>query len=726
MLVSFRFKEIDELYTFFKMSEEKKDNLQEAEGKVDVNIENQDKSLEKTPEKEAVHNEQNESGVDKNEPAENIVNESEPDKNTPDENKQGEDGIDEIESVENVVHESKPEENTPEKKKQNEDASDESKEDGNGLDEIDESNAEDAEDEGHKDRHQIPMPDYHSMNLDKLADELDKLVKNEKVQAIKNHVDEIKHEFDQKFQELLEQKKEDFIDEGGNVIDFRYNSPAKTRFNSIYSEYKDKRNKYYKNLEQDLKLNLQNRLEIIEELKGLINVEENINDTYKHFKELQVKWRNAGPIPRVNYNDVWRTYHHHIEIFYDFLDLNKDLRDMDFKRNLEEKEKLVQEAERLANEADTNKAFRELQNLHKVWKEDIGPVAREFREDIWNRFSEATKAIHQKRQDYFKNIDKVYEKNLEVKREIIGKIKEIATRKVNSHGTWQKLIKEVETLREDFFNAGKVPLKLNEETWTSFKEVVRNFNRNKNAFYKNLKKEQHVNLEKKMELVKLADSLKDSEDWEKTTPIMKKIQSDWKTVGHVPKKYSDKIWKEFKEACNHYFNNLHAQKNKENKGEYEAFTQKKAFLDKLKAFELTGDNKKDLKEVKDYISKWKSIGRVPFNKRSIDSKFNKIVDALFKKLDVNKQDAELIKYENKLEHLANSENDSLIENEKTFIRRKIEEVKSEIRQLENNLQFINADDDNPIVLDVKKNIDGHKKSLEVWKAKLTELRNLNN
>ena len=677
------------------MSEEKKYSLQEAEGKESIKIENQDKPQENAPEKEAVHNEQNEGGMDKSEPVE-----SKPDKNKP----------------ENKLDENISDEGSQEENEDNEDV----------LDEIDESNAEDAEDEGHKDRHQIPMPDYHAMNLDKLVDELDKLVKNEKVQAIKNHVDEIKHEFDQKFQELLEQKKEDFIDEGGNVIDFRYNSPAKTRFNSIYSEYKEKRNKYYKNLEQDLKLNLQNRLEIIEDLKGLINVEENINDTYKHFKELQIKWRNAGPIPRINYNDVWRTYHHHIEIFYDFLDLNKDLRDMDFKRNLEEKEKLVLEAERLANEPDTNKAFRELQNLHKVWKEDIGPVAREFREDIWNRFSEATKAIHQKRQDYFKNIDKVYEKNLEVKREIISKIHEIASRKVNSHGTWQKLIKEVETLREDFFKAGKVPLKLNEETWASFKEAVRSFNRNKNSFYKNLKKEQHTNLEKKMELVKLADSLKDSEDWEKTTPIMKKIQNDWKTVGHVPKKYSDKIWKEFKEACNHYFNKLHAQKNNENKDEYEAFTQKKAFLDKLKAFELTGDTKKDLAKVKDYISKWKSLGRVPFNKRSIDSKFNKIVDALFKKLDVNKQDAELIKYENKLEHLANSENDSLIENEKVFIRRKIEEVKSEIRQLENNLQFINADDDNPIVLDVKKNIDGHKKSLEVWKAKLTELRNLNN
>ncbi|UOB19520.1 DUF349 domain-containing protein [Abyssalbus ytuae] len=594
------------------------------------------------------------------------------------------------------------------------------------LNEIDESNAEDAEDEGHKDRHEIPMPDYHAMNMEKLVAELEKLLKNEKVQAVKTHVDNIKHEFDLKYSELVEQKKEDFLNEGGNEIDFKYTSPLKIRFNKIYSEYKDKRNTYYKNLERTLKENLAIRLDIIEELKGLINVEENINDTYRHFKEIQDKWRNAGPIPRMSYNDVWRTYHHHVEIFYDFLDLNKDLRDLDFKHNLEEKEKIVSQAENLANESDINKAFRELQILHKVWKEDIGPVAREYREDIWNRFSEATKAIHQKRQEYFKNIDKVYEKNLEVKEEIISKINEISVKTVNSHGGWQKLIKEVEELREAFFNAGKVPYKVNEATWSSFKEAVRKFNRNKNAFYKNLKKEQHTNLEKKMELVKLAESLKDSEDWEKTTPIMKKIQSDWKNIGHVPRKYSDKIWEDFKSACNHYFDKLHAQKNHANKQEYEALDKKKEFLDNLKSFELSGNTDNDLEVVKNFISEWKSIGRVPFNKRNIESKFNKIIDALFKKLDVDKQEAELIKYENKLEQLANSDNDSLIDNERIFIRRKIEEVKSEIRQLENNLQFINADKNNPIVKEVRKNIDEHKKSLDVWKAKLKEVKNLNN
>ncbi|MCX2678463.1 DUF349 domain-containing protein [Galbibacter sp. EGI 63066] len=591
-------------------------------------------------------------------------------------------------------------------------------------DEIDESNAEDAEDDGHKDRHKIPMLDYHAISMDKLVDELEKLVRKEKIQAIKNHVDQIKSEFDLKYQELLEQKKEDFINDGGNEIDFNYTSATKKRFNTVYSEYKDKRNQYYKNLEHRLKSSLENRLEIIEELKGLINVEENINDTYKHFKELQDRWRNAGPVPRVNYNDVWRTYHHHVEIFYDFLDLNRDLRDLDFKHNLEEKEKLITQAEALAEIRDVNKAFRELQLLHKKWKEDLGPVDREHREDIWNRFSAATKAIHQKRQEYFKNQDAIHEANLVVKQDIIKKIEIITLKPASNHSGWQKQIKEVEALREDFFNAGRVPYKVNEQTWASFKETVRKFNRNKNAYYKNLKKEQQKNLDKKMELVNTAESLKDSDDWDSTTPIMKKIQADWKKIGHVPRKHSDKIWNRFKTACNHYFDRLHARKNEHFKEEMDAFEQKKAFLDDLKEYQLSGDKEKDLEQIKSFIADWKKIGRVPYNKKNIEGKFNKILDALFKKLDLDKQKAELIKYGNKLDQLANSDNDSLISNERIYIRRKIDEVKSEIRQLENNLQFINADESNPIVKEVQKNIEKHVEDLNLWKAKLKKLKNM--
>jgi hypothetical protein len=603
-------------------------------------------------------------------------------------------------------------------------AAETTQEEAEAIDEIDSTNAEDAEDEENGKRHEIPMPDYHAMDMESLVRELEKLLKNEKVQAIKNHVDGIKSEFDLKYQELIEQKKEEFLADGGNEIDFHYSYPTKNLFNTLYKEYREKRNQYYQNLEQTLKANLANRLELIEELKGLINVEENINTTFKHFKEIQDKWRKTGPIPRVSYNDVWRTYHHHVERFYDFLDLNRDLRDLDFKHNLEEKKKLIARAEALLEENDAMKAFRELQTLHKVWKEDIGPVDREHREAIWEQFSNITKELHKKRQEYFKNLDQVYEDNLVRKQEIISKIQEIANSTGKSHGVIQKQIKEIEALREAFFNAGRVPRNVNEQTWAAFKEAVRTFNRNKNAFYKNLKKNQHENLEKKLALVKKAEELKDSEDWESTTPIMKKIQADWKQIGHVPRKYSDKIWEEFKAACNHYFDRLHAQRNEANKEEFEAFENKKAFLDKLKEFKLSGDKEKDLNSINNYIEEWKGIGRVPFNKRNIEAKFNKILDALFKKTGLDPQEAELLKYDSKLDQLSNAQDDRLLQNERTFIRRKIDEVKNEIRQLENNLQFINADDSNPIVKDVRKNIAKHEEALAVWKAKLSKIRSL--
>src|SRR5690554_3541228 len=608
-----------------------------------------------------------------------------------------------------------------------EDAQDPSKADAQEDDahtEIDQSNAEDAEDEGNKDRHDIPLLDYHTMSMEKLVEELDKLVSKQRVQAIKTHVEQIKSEFDLKYQDLYEQKKDDFIDDGGNEVDFYYISPTKKKFNEIYGLYREKRNQYYKSLEERLNNNLEIRQQIIEELKGLINVEENINDTYKHFKNLQDRWRNAGPIPRVQYNDVWRTYHHHVERFYDFLDLNRELRDLDFKKNLEEKLKIIEQAEALAQIPDANKAFRELQILHKIWKEDLGPVDREHRENIWERFSAATKTIHHKRQEYFKNQDEIHEVNLAAKQEIIQKIKAITERPPHNHGGWQKLIKEIEALREEFFNAGRVPYKDNEKTWSEFKGAVRRFNRSKNEYYKSLKKSQHVNLEKKMELVKIAEQNKDSEDFDQTTPLMKRIQADWKKIGHVPRKYSDKIWNEFKSACNHYFNRLHEAKNEYIKDELQAFEKKQNFMDSLKGYQLSGDKEKDLEQIKSFIADWKSIGRVPKNKKNIEGKFNKVLDGLFKKLNLGKQKSELIKYGNKVDQLANSDNENLIQNERIFIRRKIDEVKSEIRQLENNLQFINADDNNPIVMDVRKNIQKHHEDLDLWKAKLKEIKNI--
>ncbi|NNL80396.1 MAG: DUF349 domain-containing protein, partial [Flavobacteriaceae bacterium] len=447
-----------------------------------------------------------------------------------------------------------------------------------------------------------------------------------------------------------------------------------------------------------------------------------INTTYKNFKELQERWRHAGSVPRNNYNDVWRTYHHHVEIFYDFLHLNRELRDLDFKHNLEEKEKLIAQAEALAEDADVSKAFRKLQTLHKIWKEDIGPVAKEHREPIWERFSAATKAMHLRRQEFLKDVEKHYEKNLENKKEIITKIQEISSHVATNHRGLQEQIKKVEALREAFFKSGKVPQKKSDEVWGNFKEVVRTFNRNKNAFYKNLKKLQQENLEKKRALLAKAESLKDSEDWETTTPIMKEIQRDWKKIGHVPRKFSDKIWEEFKKACNHYFDRLHESKNASLKVEHENYEKKVAVLKRLKDYTLSGDKKKDLEGIAAWVEEWKGLGRVPFAKKNINSKFNKIIEALYKKSGVSIQETELLKYGNKIQQLAHADNEYAIAHERTFIRRKIQEANSELRQLENNMEFFsNTSGDNPLLKEVMQNIDRHKKALATWKAKLKKL-----
>ncbi|MFK7781415.1 DUF349 domain-containing protein [Psychroserpens sp.] len=593
------------------------------------------------------------------------------------------------------------------------------------VEEIEEANAEDAEDEANAERHEVESKDYHAMTMEQLVDELESLTENQKIQTIKSQVDEIKSEFHSKFGALLDEKKEEFLSEGGNIIDFYFTTPVKKRFNDAFKTYRNSLNAYYKNLESNLKQNLENRLAIIEEIKGLINVEENINTTYKHFKELQEQWRNAGPIPRDRYNNAWNSYHHHVEVFYDFLHLNRDLRDMDFKHNLDQKTKIIERAEELAKDDNINRSFRELQVLHKLWKEELGPVGREHREEIWERFSNATKTIHDKRQAYYADLDKAYEGNLAKKEEIISKIESVAQEQPKSHQAWQKQIKSIETLRQDFFNAGKVPIKVNDATWTKFKTAVRNFNRNKNTFYKSLKKDQYDNLQKKQDLIKIAEDNKDNEDFKTTTPLMKKVQSDWKSIGHVPRKDSDKIWKQFKKACNHYFDRMHAERNAASEEEMAAFEKKSALLETVKGIELAGKPEKDIETIKAQINDWKAIGRVPNNKRFIDGKFNKVIDGLFGKLDMDKAKLEMVKFENKLESLSKPDDTRLLDNEQNYIRKKISEIKGEINQLENNMQFFsNVDESNPLVRDVIKNIKNHKDSLQTWEDKLRKVKSM--
>lgn len=580
-----------------------------------------------------------------------------------------------------------------------------------------------SEEEHHEEDHAEEVPDYTGLTLEELTAELEKLVVTDKVLSVKNRVEEIRKEFYNKYNHFIEEKKDEYANENnGDTTGFEYHLPLKHTFETAYNQYRDKKNSHFKKVQNDQKSNLENRTAIIEELKVLADNASNLKDSIKQVNELRERWKAAGPIPRDKYNHVFNNFHFHIERFYDQLHLDREARDLDFKHNLDQKLKIIARAEDLVNEPDVNKAFRELQALHKIWKEEIGPVSRDHREEIWRQFSDLTRQVHDRREELLNKIRQSETDNLQVKKDIIAKIEAVSAEKVSAHSAWQGQIDRIEALRNEFFKAGKVPQEVNEEIWTAFKTAVRDFNSVKNSFYKDIKKDQQTNLNRKLALVEKANELKESEDFAGTSAILKQIQEEWKTIGHVPRKYSDAVWKDFKAACNHFFDRLHAHRAEANKDEIDAFERKKEYLESLKDFELTGNHKEDLDAIKKHIENWKTLGRVPQARRHIEGKFNKILDALFDKLSLSKKETEMVKFNNRLEQLSDTRK---LENEQVFIMRKIEEVQSEIFQLENNIQFIsNAKADNPFVKEVYKSIERHKEELKTWKDKLKQIREL--
>ena len=596
------------------------------------------------------------------------------------------------------------------------------------LEEIDNSNAEENEDDSVKEKHEIEMLDYDALSMEELTDELEKLVTNEKVMAIKDHAEGIRKAFSDKYHHFIDEKREEFNAQNNEEgVDFEYHFPLKNKFDSIFNTYKTNKTKHFKQLQNNLEHNFAVREALIEELKQLIDSgDSSIGDMFKKANDIRDRWKNAGAIPRDKYNILWNNYHFHMERFYDVIHLDKEARDLDLKNNLEQKQQIITKATALLNEEDVMKAFRELQLLHRVWKEEIGTVDREHREVIWNEFSEITKQMHDKREALYALARGKETENLALKNEIIVQIEALGTEKIDSHSGWQGQIKKLEALREAFFKAGKVPAEVTEETWAKFKNAVRAFNVHKNVFYKDIKHEQNDNLAKKIALVEKAKSLQESNDFNATTPIMKKIQDDWKKIGHVPRKYSDSIWNDFKLACNAYFDRMHEARNAETSEEVEAFEKKKAFLDELKDFTLSGEHKADLEAIKAHIATWKTFGKVPFNRRHIEGKFNKILDALFEKLSLSKKDTEMMRFSNRLEQLSENDNKRALEQEQFFIRKKIDEVQSEIFQLENNIQFISSSSkgENPFIKEVQKSIERHKDDLKLWKEKLQQIKNM--
>ena len=574
-----------------------------------------------------------------------------------------------------------------------------------------------AQDEVKTDK--IVATDYTILSLEELVKELQNILSNNPVNKIKDQIEVIKSAFNIKFGALLAEKKKVFLEEGGNVIDFQFTSSVKGDYNTLLSDYKKQRDAHYNAIDKQMNDNLDKRVQVIEGLKSLIE-NADANTMYKEFRVLQDTWRSIGAVSKTRYNDTWKTYHHHVERFYDLLHLSNDFRDLDFKNNLEEKLKIILKAEALAASADVNEAFKELQELHKIWKEDIGPVAKDVREDVWQKFSAITKEIHDKRHEHFRDMKSKYQDIIALKLAVIDRFNAYDTSNNKTHKDWQNSIVETEKLRQEYFNAGKLPYAKSEEVWQKFKTATKKFNSSKNHFYKDEKSEQQENLKKKIALIEIAESLKESEDWEVATEAMKKIQADWKKIGHVPRKFSDDIWNKFKAACNSYFDRYHDQKNSVSKEQQANVDAKKAFLETLK------ENKEHTKEsVLDAIKTWQELGQLPRNVRHLEGKFNKQIDRLLEGLSLDKKEVAMLKFTHVIDGLLVNEDFRKLDSEQLFIRKKMDEVVKEMQQLENNLGFFsNAKDDNPLVLNVKNRVNEFKEDLKIWKEKLSYLRKL--
>ena len=436
--------------------------------------------------------------------------------------------------------------------------------------------------------------------LNKILGQSDWVKQNEIINYLKN-------EFENRFASVLEEKRIEFVDNGGNGVDFYYSPAYKKEFYELLKNYKNKKNKYFKELSNKQKTNLARKKEIIEEIKKLIDESQHDNNTYKNFKNLQEAFYNVGQIPRSENNNIWQTYKFHVERFYDLLHLNRELRDIDYHNNYNERIKIIEKAEKLVGLDNIHTATRELNNLHRLWKNELGPVARDKREELWQRFQLATKKIHEQKNEYIKNKDSIKLKNYKIKSEIINQIKKILENKINTHNKWQISIKEIEELKNKFFITGGVSKEKNKDLWNSFRDATRMFNKEKNDFYKNLKKLEKKSIESKQKLIDEVENIINKEDWRNYIDRIKEIQAEWKNTGRVSKKYSEKLWSDFKLKTNNYFDNFKNKKQNLNENDIKIIKEQKAFLENLKNEKIPLTPKKYESFVIDKSTIWKKI-----------------------------------------------------------------------------------------------------------------------
>lgn len=569
---------------------------------------------------------------------------------------------------------------------------------------------ESKEEESPKEPEKPSGPDpenYEDKSLADIVKLMEKWLKEFEVQHLKTAAEEARTHFFKKLKAEKAEKLSKFVADGGEEADFEFISTEKQEFQKLWDEYQARRKRRREKIEADMAEGLKNRLAIIEEMKTLSEGEEKLKETFQHFRELQEKWRNAGPVPRAQSSEVYRNYHFQVERFYDYVKINDELRDLDFKKNLEHKEALIAKAEELLDKKNIHKAFNELQSLHKKWKTQGGPVAREVRESVWERFSEITNKIHEKRREVLAKEKLQDEKVIAAKRALIEEMKGLLNKLPKDHRGWQDLLKKGEGIFDKFKKAGHIHGDENESIWNEFKETRSNLNHAKNEFYRKHKQVLSENLEKLKTIAMEAEASVENEDLTETANYLKGLQANWKKVQPVSRKEADKYWKRFRAACNAFFERIEKKKGADIEAQKENAKKKAEWLKEQADFKLSEAKDEALKQISEKQEEWRAMGQVTKETlKDLNDQYRKLVVDWFKKLDLDKAAQAEFKTKNKLDEMLSAGQENQAQRYVEDLKKTWNNNKAELMKLETNLSFFtnSSSGKNPLFAEAEKKV----------------------
>ena len=536
----------------------------------------------------------------------------------------------------------------------------------------------------------------------------------------KQEIDSLKQTFYKLQKAKSEAARKAFIDEGGKAEDFTPETePAEEEFKAVMNAIKEKRNALAAAQEQEKEENLTKKLGILERMKFLTESQEDTNKIYDEFKKLQQEWNEIGQIPVAKVNELWKTYQLYTEKFYDMVKLNNEFREYDFKKNLEIKTHLCEAAEKLADEEDVVSAFHQLQKLHQEFR-DTGPVAKELRDEVWNRFKTASTAVNRRHQQHFESLKEAEQHNLDQKTVICEIVEAIEYDELKTFSAWENKTQEVIALQNKWKTIGFAPQKMNVKIFERFRHACDDFFKKKGEFFKSLKEGMNENLEKKKALCEKAEALKDSTDWKVTADALTKLQKEWKTIGPVAKKHSDAIWKRFITACDYFFEQKNKATSSQRSVETENMEKKKALIEKLSAIDESMDTEEASTLVRDLMKEWNSIGHVPFKEKDkLYKQYHGIIDQLFDRFNINASNKKLSNFRSNISNIQGSGTQSLYREREKLVRT-YENMKNELQTYENNLGFLTSTSKkgSSLLTELNRKVDKLKADLELVLQKI--------